>query len=107
MDNLEIGRHLREGLSPDATENDRQYQRMLKANQKYAEAWQLRGWNEAYTLSLESVDMDDPIEHVKHGIEHIVESLRHNPTHAELYFEIGWYLQNRISQMETRSRCGL
>src|SRR5438045_2316128 len=70
----EIGTRLREELSPDPRENDRLYKRMVKANPKDARAWLLLSWNEAYSLSLQSQDMNDRFAHVKRGIEHLVES---------------------------------
>jgi hypothetical protein len=102
LDDQETEKRLREELSSEVRENDRLYKRMVKANPKDARAWLLLGWNEAYNLSLQSDDMNQRYEHVRRGIEHLVESLGHNPTDAELYFEIGWHLQHRIGQMDDR-----
>jgi hypothetical protein len=100
LEHQELDRRMREQLSADAKENDRLYKGMVKENPKEVRAWLLLGWNTAFNLSLSFEDVNERYAHVKQGIEQLVEGLGHNPTDAELYFNIGWYLQHRIGQMD-------
>jgi len=83
-------------------EDDRLYKRMVKANPHNIEAWQFLGWNAAYNLSVDTDDIKEGYGHVKQGIEHLVEGVTHNPTNATLYWNIGYFLRDRIGQSEDR-----
>jgi hypothetical protein len=98
----ELEKRLREEFLADCVKNDRLYKRMVKEKPNDIRAWQLLGWNAAYNLSVTSDDIREQYRYIKQGIEHLVEGLTHNPTNAALYWEIGFYLHNRIGQTEAR-----
>jgi hypothetical protein len=102
LDNQEFDRRIREQLSADSRENDRLYQKMAKADPKDVRVWLLLGWNAAFNLSVECKDVAERYAYARRGVERLVEGLGHHPTNAELYFNIGWYLQHRIGRMDDR-----
>jgi hypothetical protein len=98
----ELKKRDHEEFSAECQEKDRLYKRMVKAKPHDIRAWQLLGWNAAYNLSVTSDDIEERYAHVKDGIEHLVHGLTHNPTNAALYWDIGFYLHNRIGQSDAR-----
>jgi hypothetical protein len=98
----ELEKRVREEFLAECQENDRLYKRMVKAKPHDIRAWELLGWNAAYNLSVTSDDIKERYTHVKEGIEHLVHGLTHNPTNAVLYWDIGFYLHNRIGQGDAR-----
>jgi hypothetical protein len=102
LDNQEFEKRLKEQLSADPKENDRLYQKMAKGDPKDARVWLLFGWNAAYNVSVESKDVGERYGYAKQGIERLVEGLGHDPTNAELYSSVGFFLKNRFGQMDDR-----
>src|SRR5262249_9543101 len=97
-----LEKRVRAEFLAECQENDRLFKRMVKAKPHDIRAWQLLGWNAAYNLSVTSDDIKERYAHVKQGIEHLVEGLTHNLTNAALWWEIGFYLHNRIGQSDMR-----
>jgi hypothetical protein len=102
LDNQEFDKRIRKQLSGDAKEDDRLYQKMAKADPKDARVWLLFGWNAAFNLSVETKDVNERYAYAKRGVERLVEGLGHNPSSAELYWNVGWYLQHRVGGMDDR-----
>jgi hypothetical protein len=92
----------RDEVSARNQEDYRLYKRMVKAKPQDVQAWRLLGWHAAYNLSVDFDDIKDRYGYVKQGIEHLVEGLTHNPTNAALYWDIGFYLRDRIGRGENR-----
>jgi hypothetical protein len=96
-------KQVREEILEKNQEDDRLYKRMVKTKPHNIQAWQLLGWNAAYNLSVNSDDIKERYGHVKQGIEHLVEGLMHNPTNATLYWDIGFFLRDRIGRGQDRT----
>jgi len=103
LDNQEFDKRVLEQLSADAKKNDRLYQKMAKTDPNDARVWLLFGWNAAFNLFVESKDMTERYAYAKRGVERLVEGLGHNPTNAELFWNVGWYLHERIGQIGDRT----
>ena len=102
LDNQEFDKRIREQLSGDAKKDDRLYQKMVKTDPNDSRVWLLLGWNAAFNLSVESKDVTERYAYAKRGVERLMEGLGHNPTNAELFWNVGWYLQYRIGQIDER-----
>ncbi len=101
-DRQTLAKRVNEELLAECQRNDRLYKKMVKENPHDIRAWQLLGWNAAYNLSVTSNNANERYAYVRQGIEHLMEGLTHNPTNAALYWDIGFYLHNKIGQSEAR-----
>jgi hypothetical protein len=79
-------------------EDDRLFKQMVKANPHDIRAWQLLAWNTAYNLAVTSRNVKEQYAYVKTGIEHLVEGAAQNPKNAALYWQVGWYLHDRVGR---------
>jgi hypothetical protein len=101
---LEFDKRIRKQLTGDAKEDDRLYQKMAKADPNDALVWLLFGWNASYNLSVESKDVNERYAYAKRGIERLLEGLGHNPTNADLFWHVGWFLQDLMGRRPDRTK---
>jgi hypothetical protein len=101
-DRQKLEKRLNEEILAECQEQDRLYKRMVKEKPHDIRAWQLLGWNATYNLSVNSDDIKEQYAYVKQGIEHLVEGLTHNPTNATLYWNIGFFLHDKIGHSDAR-----
>jgi hypothetical protein len=103
LDNQEFDERIRKQLTSDSKENDRLYEKMAKADPNDPRVWLLFGWNAAFNLSVETKDANERYAYARRGVERLLEGLGHNPTDAELIWNVGWYLQERIGNRDDRT----
>jgi len=71
---------------------------ITKLEPRFTTVWAFHAWNMSYNVSVMFPDYEDRWRWVRHGISLLTEEgLKYNPDAPDLYRELGWLYQHKIS----------